>query len=92
MPIVLNGYGTPAYSVCDQMPWYSQDSEVAYDLEGAKAILDEAGWVEGDDGVREKDGIRAELTILYNPSDSVRQALAEDTEKPAGRPGHFRDH
>ena len=75
---VLNGYGTPAYSVCDQMPWYSQDSEVAYDLEGAKAILDEAGWVEGDDGVREKDGIRAELTILYNPSDSVRQALAED--------------
>ena len=28
---VLNGYGSPAYSVCDQLPWYSEASEVAYD-------------------------------------------------------------
>ena len=24
---VLNGYGTPAYSVCDQLPWYNPASE-----------------------------------------------------------------
>lgn len=75
---VLGGYGTPAYSVCDQMPWYNEASEVAYDPDKAKALLDEAGWAEGDDGIREKDGIRAEFAILYHPSDSVRQALAEE--------------
>lgn len=75
---VLNGYGSPAYSVCDQMPWYNEKSEVEYDLEGAKKILDDAGWKEGSDGIREKDGIKAEFTVMYNPDDSVRQALAED--------------
>lgn len=44
---VLNGYGTPAYSICDQLPWYNPASEVAYDPEGAAALLDEAGWRDG---------------------------------------------
>lgn len=75
---VLGGYGTPAYSVCDQMPWYNEASEVEYDPEGAAALLDEAGWVLGDDGIREKDGLKCSFTIMYHPADSVRQALAED--------------
>lgn len=76
---VLNGYGSPAYSVCDKMPWYEPDAEVKYDPEGAAALLDEAGWTEGADGIRTKDGQRAELTFLYPASDSVRQALAADS-------------
>ena len=75
---VLNGYGSPAYSVCDQMPWYNPASEVEYDPEGAAALLDQAGWVLGPDGVREKDGVKAELTLLYSNGDSVRQALTAD--------------
>lgn len=75
---VLNGYGTPAYSVCDQMPWYNEDSQVAYDPEGAAALLDEAGWLLGEDGIRKKDGKQAELVLLYSQGDSVRQALAVD--------------
>ena len=75
---VLNGYGSPAYSVCDQMPWYSEASEVEHDPEGAAALLDEAGWKTGDDGVWEKDGVKAELNLLYSAGDSVRQALAAD--------------
>ena len=75
---VLNGYGNPAYSVCDQMPWYSEASEVEYDPEGAAALLDEAGWKTGDGGVREKDGVKAELNLLYSAGDSIRQALAAD--------------
>ena len=75
---VLNGYGTPAYSVCDQLPWYNPASEVEYDPEGAAKLLDDAGWVMGSDGVREKDGVKAELNILYSNGDSVRQALAAD--------------
>lgn len=75
---VLGGYGTAAYSICDQMPWYNEASEVAYDPEAAAALLDEAGWLIGEDGIREKDGLRCAFTIMYNPSDSVRQGLAEE--------------
>lgn len=75
---VLMGYGTPAYSVCDKMPWYSGNNEVAYDLEAARTMLDEAGWTEGADGIREKNGVRAELNLLYPSSDSVRQAIAAE--------------
>ena len=76
---VLNGYGSPAYSVCDKMPWYEPDAQVKYDPEGAAVLLDEAGWTAGADGIRTKDGLRAELTFLYPASDSVRQALAADS-------------
>lgn len=74
---VLGGYGTPAYSVCDKMPWYNSEAQVSYDPDGAKQLLEDAGWVPGADGIREKDGVRAAFTVMYNPGDSVRQALAE---------------
>lgn len=75
---VLNGYGSPAYSVCDNLPWYDPASEVSYDPEGAAALLDEADWLLSDDGYRYKDGVRAELDLLYSTGDSVRQALCAD--------------
>lgn len=76
---VLNGYGSPAYSVCDKMPWYNAAAETDYDLGGAKALMEEAGWMEGPDGIREKDGEKAAMTLMYPAGDSVRQALAADT-------------
>ena len=75
---VLNGYGSPAYSVCDGLPWYNPASEVEYDPEGAAALLEEAGWALSGDGYRYKDGVRAELNLLYSTGDSVRQALCAD--------------
>ncbi len=84
---VLNGYGTPAYSVCDQLPWYNPASQVSYDPDGAAALLDEAGWVMGGGGVREKSGVKAELTLLYASDDSVRQALAADFASQLGELG-----
>ena len=84
---VLNGYGTPAYSICDQLPWYNEASQVAYDPEAAAALLDEAGWRMGEDGVRTKDGARAELNVLYSNGDSVRQALAADLANQLGELG-----
>ena len=76
---VLEGYGSPAYSVCDKMPWYYEGSQVSYDPEGAAALLEEAGWIMGADGIREKDGQKATLEIAYPSSDSVRQAMAAET-------------
>lgn len=76
---VLNGYGRPAYSVCDQAPWYNEAAEASCDREEAKRLLKEAGWEAGEDGILVKDGARAELTFLYTANDSIRQALAADT-------------
>ena len=61
------------------MPWYNEEAVTEYDLDAAKALMEEAGWIEGDDGIREKDGEKAELTIMFSNGDSVRQALAEDS-------------
>lgn len=76
---VLNGYGSPAFSVCDKMPWYNSDAAVEFNPEQAEALLEEAGWTMGEDGIREKDGNKAEISLMYPASDSVRQALAADT-------------
>ncbi|OCA96117.1 ABC transporter substrate-binding protein [Actinobaculum suis] len=76
---VLNGHGTPAYSVADGMPWASDAMKVETDVDKAKTILEDAGWAEGDDGVRVKhDGTRAEFTLVYPATDPVRQALAAE--------------
>jgi peptide/nickel transport system substrate-binding protein len=41
------------------------ESYYPYDVEKAKSLLDEAGWVEGEDGIREKDGEKLSvLTII----------------------------
>lgn len=84
---VLNGYGTPAYSVCDQMPWYSDANEVQYDKEKALGLLAEAGWTLNEQGELRKDGERASLTLLYPMGDSTRQALAADMANQLGELG-----
>lgn len=52
--------------VVENSQWYRDNSGEwgTYDPEAAAALLDEAGWVLGDDGVREKDGQR--LTIRFS--------------------------
>ena len=38
---------------------------VKEDIERAKALLDEAGWKMGSDGVREKDGVKLQPKVYY---------------------------
>ncbi len=75
---VLAGYGSPAYSVSDGMPWSSEAMRVETDVEAAAALLDAAGWVPGADGVRVRDGVRCAFDLYYSAGDSTRQALAYD--------------
>lgn len=75
----LNGYGTPCYSVCDGMPWASENIKIPTDVEKAKQILADGGWADSDgDGIVEKDGLKASLKVYYSASDSTRQAMAVD--------------
>ena len=76
---VLNGYGEVAYSVSDNMPWSSESMIIPYDVEKAEQILADGGWSDMDgDGIVEKDGQKAEFTVYYSASDSVRQALTAE--------------
>lgn len=84
---VLNGYGEVAYSVSDNMPWSSDDMRCEQDLSHAKALLDEAGWALGSDGVRAKDGVPAVFDLYYSASDSVRQAIAMEFANQMGELG-----
>lgn len=75
---VLNGYGRVAYSVGDGMPWSSEDMRVEHDPDAARRLLDEAGWIAGEDGVREREGVRAAFDLWYSSDDSARQAIANE--------------
>ena len=48
-----------------------------HDPEAAIALLEEAGWVAGDDGIREKDGERLAFTLAVIQGDTARRPEAE---------------
>ena len=74
--MVLNGFGRPAYSENDGMPWNNPEVKIETDVEYAKKLLADAGWVDTDgDGIVEKDGLEAEFKCVYPSGDSVRQAV-----------------
>ena len=73
---VLNGYGTPAFSVGDGLPWSSEDMICETDAELARQILEDAGWVDSGDGIRAKDGVRCAFDLYYTAGDSARQGIA----------------
>ncbi len=75
--VVLNGYGRPAYSENDGMPWNNPDVKIESNVEYAEKLLLDAGWTDSDgDGILEKDGLKAEFRCLYPSSDLERQAIA----------------
>ena len=74
--MVLNGFGRPAYSENDGMPWNNPEVVIETDVEYAKKLLADAGWADTDgDGIVEKDGMPAEFRCVYPSGDSVRQAV-----------------
>ena len=76
------GYGAGGKATCNLVPApeiFASDNTgcLKQDMAGAKAMLDEAGWVPGADGIREKDGKK--LSLVYqttvNPIRQDFQAL-----------------
>ena len=75
-------YGAAGRATCNIIPappqYASPNNEdcLNQDIEEARVLLDQAGWIPGADGIREKDGVR--LEILYQTStNSVRQGTQE---------------
>ncbi|MCH5348682.1 MAG: ABC transporter substrate-binding protein [Oscillospiraceae bacterium] len=74
---VLNGFGRPAYSENDGMPWNNPEVVIDTDVGYARKLLSDAGWTDTDgDGIVERDGLKAEFSCIYPSGDSVRQAVA----------------
>jgi len=59
---LLYGMTRPAITFWDGTPFANPALKgIPYDPEGAKKLLDEAGWKVGADGIREKDGVKLKL-------------------------------
>jgi peptide/nickel transport system substrate-binding protein len=75
--LVEVGYGQAGRPTCNLVPApaiYASDNTdcLTHDIAGANALLDDAGWVRGAGGIREKDGVR--LSLLFQTStNAVRQ-------------------
>ncbi len=86
--VVLNGFGRPAYSENDGMPWNNPEVRIETDAAYAKKLLAEGGWADADgDGIVEKNGLKAEFCCIYPAGDSVRQAVAMAAAEQVGKIG-----
>ena len=83
----LNGFGEPTYMYSKELAWVNPELNITDNrVEEAKKILEDAGWKDTDgDGIREKNGVKAEFKISGRSNDLQRYntavALAADAKK-----------
>jgi peptide/nickel transport system substrate-binding protein len=76
--LVEIGYGQTGLPTCNLVPAppmfasEANDDCLVQDMDRARALLDEAGWVPGPDGIRMKDGRRLVLDYMTS-TNAVRQ-------------------
>lgn len=69
---VLGGYGALSGAFVYAGFGAVESEPTAYDPAQAEQILEDAGWLPGADGIREKDGVRASLRFQTIAGDQVR--------------------
>lgn len=87
---LLGGNGYPAAGAFPNVFSFGGDAVTAkeYDPDGARAVLEEAGWVDTDgDGIREKDGQELTIRWLTYPSRQELPLLAESAQASLGAIG-----
>ena len=75
---ILYGRGVQSTGIFTPKMWFfdSKVQPLPYDPKAAAALLDEAGWKVGTDGIRVKDGKRLSFTLLANNGNDVRRDIA----------------
>lgn len=74
---LLNGQVKPGTTVLPVGQFACPQPLSEYNPEKAKALLEEAGWKVGADGIREKDGVKASLKFQTTSGNKLR----EDTQQ-----------
>ncbi len=74
----LHGLATPIETPLWGIYGDAHDPKATFghDPAGAGALLDQAGWTVGPDGIRVKDGQRFSVPMMYAADDSLRRDLA----------------
>jgi peptide/nickel transport system substrate-binding protein len=78
----LNYKEDPAgsFTLFSFQPGYSDalgEAGWSHDVDKANKLLDDAGWVAGEDGIREKDGVKLSVTYPIFSDDPTQEALAK---------------
>lgn len=75
---ILYGHGTQSTGIFTPQMWFFNPdvTPLTYDPARAKALLDEAGWLPGPDGIRVKDGRRFSFTLISNNGNEIRRDIA----------------
>lgn len=78
LEVALLGQGSVAHHAINPLlEAYNDDvQKYPFDPERAEALLDEAGWIRGADGVRVKDGQRFEFELLVDRGNVSREQEA----------------
>ncbi|HEX5164077.1 MAG TPA: ABC transporter substrate-binding protein, partial [Thermomicrobiales bacterium] len=75
---IEEGYGTVAIGTMPTLSWAFDpdaiENQYAYDPDKARELLDAAGWIEGSDGVREKDGQRLSFSMYADSGSPLSDA------------------
>ncbi|MHA3021707.1 ABC transporter substrate-binding protein [Mycobacterium sp. BMJ-28] len=83
---ILQGAGQKSTSVLtNETPgWIDLAADFAYDPEKSKTILDQAGWMVGPDGIREKDGQKLSLYLPFDLDEVDRLTLVQGQLRDIG--------
>jgi peptide/nickel transport system substrate-binding protein len=76
---IVYGYGEVGRATVTPTHYaYDPEALIPYDPEGARRLLEEAGWRPGRDGVlRDAEGRQLRFTIITNAGNDVRRDMAE---------------
>lgn len=75
----LSGYGEAAVgrtSPSDKVFFHPELTDYEYDLERAEALLRDAGFVERDGRLHDRDGHRVEFSLTTNAGNKIREKMA----------------
>jgi len=80
---ILDGLAPVAHGPIQPVSWAYNDRIARYGFDPAKAraLLDDAGWTAGADGIRTRNGQRLAFTLITQAGFAIRESVAQAIER-----------